>query len=116
MQRSIFRRLTSKRTPRAVRLAKIDPANEPWQWNRLLIVVASVVEVLRSQPGIGRRKLRLAVRSLRGKCTDSDTDAAVLMLGPAIHTTIGPRGDHHYTLELVLAPPKVRAYFESSGA
>jgi len=76
-------------------------------------VVASVVEVLQAQPGIGRRKLRVAVRSLRGKCTDSDTDAAMHMLGRGVHVSIGPRGDHHYTIELALAPVNVRDYLDS---
>jgi len=79
-------------------------------------VVGSVVAVLRSQPGIGRRKLRSAVRALRGKCTDSDTDAAMLMLGRAIHITVGPRGDHHYTVEMGLAPENVRHHLESDAA
>jgi hypothetical protein len=79
-------------------------------------VVESVVGVLRAQPGIGRRKLRAAVRALRGRCTDSDTDAAMLVLGRAVSLAIGPRGEHHYTLQLELAPENVGAYFDSHAA
>ena len=90
-----------------------DPACEPWKWNQLMSVVASIVDVLTAQPGIGRRKLRAGVRSLRGKCSDADTDAALLILGRGVQIHIGQRWDHHYTLDLEHAPAKVRAYLDS---
>jgi hypothetical protein len=76
---------------------------------RLIPIAAVVVEVLKSQPGIGLRKLRGVVRSMRGRCTDADTDAALYLLGAAVERTIGLRGAHHYAIDPAKVPPDVLA-------
>lgn len=53
------------------------------------------------------------VRAFRGKCTESDTDAAMLMLEDGVQTSVEVRGDHHYTLDLERAPAPVRGFLAS---
>lgn len=85
-------------------------ADDPAHLARLLPVLASVVEALNAEPGIGTRRLRASVRTLRGRCSDADTDAALKLLGAGVFVDIGRQGDRHYTLDLMYAPKAVRAY------
>jgi len=103
-----------RRRPLPIHISQPDRAArraaDPAKRMMLLQVVASVVEALRVQPGIGSRQLRASVRALRGHSSDADTDAALKLLGNAISVLVGPRGDRHYTLDLARAPSHMRAY------
>jgi hypothetical protein len=88
-------------------------AEDPTQQARLLPVLATVVEALKAEPGIGARRLRASVRALRGRCSDADTDAALKLLGDGVDVRIGRQFDRHYTLNLACAPKFVRAYLAS---
>src|SRR6187402_734345 len=94
-----------RKEDRARRLAE-DPRNH----DRLLSVLGSVVEALKTEPGIGTRRLRASVRALRGRCSDADTDAALKLLGAGVLVQIGPQCDRHYTLNLACAPKAIRSY------
>jgi hypothetical protein len=85
-------------------------AADPSRLSRLLPVLATVVEALKAEPGIGTRRLRASVRALPGRCSDADTDAALKLLGDGVVVTVGRQWDRHYTLNLACAPTAVRAY------
>lgn len=81
---------------------------------RLIPTLAAVVQVLTTEPGLGVRKIRAAVRSLLGRCADADTDAALHMLGPAILRTVGAHGAHRYVVDMAKVPRDVLAHFAAS--
>jgi hypothetical protein len=88
---------------------------DPQRRERLIPIAAVVAQVLKTQSGIGLRKLRVAVRGALGRCTDADTDAAVYLLGEAVERTMGSRGAHRYAIDLAMVPADVLARFASIG-
>jgi hypothetical protein len=76
---------------------------------RLFPIAVVVAQVLVTQAGISLRRLRVAVRSLLGRCTDGDTDAALLLLGEGVRYTVGPRSTHQYALDMGKLPSDVLA-------
>jgi hypothetical protein len=74
---------------------------------RLLVVAVAIVRVLTAQPGIGVRKVRVAVRAVLGPCTDGDTDAALELLDSALLCKLGARGAYQFTLDMSKVPSDV---------
>jgi hypothetical protein len=77
---------------------------------RLLPVAAAVVLVVKAQPQIGVRGIRVAVRARIGHCADADTDAAMYLVGAGLQRTIGFRGAHHYAIDPTKIPNEVLAH------
>jgi hypothetical protein len=76
---------------------------------RLLDVAAAVVQVRTTQPGMGVRKLRAAVRALRGRCADNDTTNALSLLGNSLKMVVDTRGGYQLSVDAKKLPAEVRA-------
>lgn len=73
----------------------------------------AVARILKERPGLGIRKLRVAVRAATGIGHDR-VDAAVDLLGSAVVVGDGPRNAKPMTLDLATLPDAIRAEMEAS--
>jgi hypothetical protein len=76
---------------------------------RLARVVAALLEVLARGEVASQRRLRDAVRTLLGRCSDGDVDAAIELLGEGVRRTTIARGATRYVLDVHALPPELRA-------
>jgi hypothetical protein len=129
--RYVVRRAASPKRPR--RRALRPPAIEPYydfgtssraqrfcaaatgaDRERLLDVATDVVRALQDEPGLSVRRLRRAVRELRGRCADGDVDAAVAYLGCGVRCEPGPRSARLHTLDFDMLPDDILERLERS--
>jgi hypothetical protein len=64
--------------------------------------------VFLDEPRLSLRELRKAVREWRGRCADSDVDAAVVYLSAGIEWEEGPRSARLHTVNVLMLPADVR--------
>ena len=103
--------LTESDAPPKPDAAEIEQAKGERARAKLMGLAVVVVQVLAAigASGLTSTKLRAAVRAKRGTCSDSDTAAAVAMLGAAVVVIPGRCNSQRHVLDRAKLPPEIAA-------